>query len=69
MGDLTRDNFSFSSKALVGEFLQPRGPSEEPIRLSEQEIILELKALHSMRFVYNIWFIIAVFLWSIILLY
>lgn len=52
MTEFNNDNFSFSSRFLVGDFLQPSVGSEEFTRLSEQDIahrLEELKALSSHR--------------------
>ncbi|KAK7789353.1 hypothetical protein R5R35_011648 [Gryllus longicercus] len=46
--DLTRDNFSFSSKVLLGDFLQPASsPTEEPLRLSEEQVLRRLEEIRA----------------------
>uniref|UniRef100_T1JG41 Bromodomain adjacent to zinc finger domain protein 2B n=1 Tax=Strigamia maritima TaxID=126957 RepID=T1JG41_STRMM len=49
--DITRENFSFSSKVNIGEFLEPIGSEDKPeyIPLGEQEVIARITELRSTR--------------------
>jgi hypothetical protein len=46
--DMNRENFSFSSKVLLGDFLQP-AVGEEYIRLSEEQVMKRLEELRMSR--------------------
>nr|CAD7429548.1 unnamed protein product [Timema monikensis] len=48
ISDLTRENFSFSPKILVGDFLQPTG-GDEPVRLSEEQVVRRLEELRATK--------------------
>jgi hypothetical protein len=46
--DMNRENFSFSSRVLLGDFLQP-GMGEEYVRLSEEQVMKRLLELRMAR--------------------
>lgn len=46
--DMNRENFSFSSKVLLGDFLQPT-VGEECVRLSEEQVMKRLEELKLSR--------------------
>jgi hypothetical protein len=46
--DMNRENFSFSSKVLLGDFLQPT-VGEEYVRLSEEQVMKRLEELRMSR--------------------
>jgi hypothetical protein len=46
--DMNRDNFSFSSKVLLGDFLQPT-VGDEFVRLSEEQVMKRLEELKLSR--------------------
>jgi hypothetical protein len=48
IGDMNRENFSFSSKVLLGDFLQPT-VGEEYVRLSEEQVMKRLEELRLSR--------------------
>lgn len=42
--DMNRENFSFSSRVLIGDFLQPT-VGEEVVRLTEEQVLKQLEEL------------------------
>jgi hypothetical protein len=46
--DMNRENFSFSSKVLLGDFLQPT-VGEEYVRLSEEQVMKRLEEMRLSR--------------------
>ena len=47
---LLRENFSFSGKVLVGDFLQPTGMSpDQVVRLTDAEVAQRLEELQALR--------------------
>ena len=46
--DMNRENFSFSSRVLLGDFLQPT-VGEECVRLSEEQVMKRLEELRMSR--------------------
>jgi hypothetical protein len=46
--DMNRENFSFSSKVLLGDFLQPTA-GEDYIRLSEEQVMKRVEELRMAR--------------------
>lgn len=47
--ELSRDNFSFSCRVLVGEFLQPVPGTEEMVQLTEDQVAQKLQELRQAR--------------------
>lgn len=45
---LTRENFTYSSKVIIGDFLQPT-VGEQTVRLSDSEVAKRLEELVAMR--------------------
>lgn len=45
---LTRENFTFSSKVIIGDFLQPT-TNDQTVRLSDTEVAKRLEELVAMR--------------------
>lgn len=49
---LSRDNFSFSARALLGDFLQPAPDGSEPLLLAEADVTRRLVTHNLTRILY-----------------
>lgn len=53
IADLNKDNFNFSSKLVLGDFLQPLMPGafapEDCVRLTEEEVVMRVEQLRMLK--------------------